>query len=438
MRLGLILTLTLILAGCSPARSARTGSRATTFAGGSPNEAPSGKAETSYVTTDWTPNEVEVDCAADRCPLQVGALIFAEAPANGQILTRRCTAFLISADTIVSNGHCDGFAKEKGYFVTQRINGQKEVRAVSGVVFKRFTPHPKGAEIHSGRPDVALFSLDRPIQGLPGLRLASGPQLSFTRLTAFAIMKSSGNRMSIEKHECYLKRHEAEFPFEINEAPDMIRAYGCRLLPGTSGSPMFADGSDEVQAVHASGLDPINRAKNRALLPYEKHWSSLSTNVRCLDLPGSRPLTCVLMDRANISRRFQEAQRAEFENLNSRKLNGVDPYVQFRAYRYQLSPARDLRFEIMHVPKCRLAPESLRSVPIVIEQVVVEMDEWGFPKTRSLSLETVNASVRSVSANIHEMEIAWPAPPMPHANPESDLRKQWGGRFGIDLPVCPR
>lgn len=444
MRLGLILTLILILAGCSPSRDTRTGSRATTFAGGSPGESPSGKAETSFVAMDWTPNDIDVNCAANRCPLQVGALIFAGALVNGQIPTRRCTAFLISADTIVSNGHCDGFGREKGYFVSQKINGQKEVRAVSAVIFKRFTPHPNGAEFHSGRPDIALFSLERPIRGLPGLRLATGPQRIFSKLIAFAIMKSSSNSMSIERHECVVRRHGAEFPFEIAESPDMIRAYGCRLLPGTSGSPMFAEGSDEVQAVQTSGLDPVNRAKNvqqkekRALLPYEKHWSSLSTNVRCLDLPGAQPLACTVTNHSKISQRFREAQQAEFETLNSRQLGTLDSQVQFRAYRYQLSPPRDLRFEIIHVPKCRLTSEPLRSAPIVIEQVVVQMDEWGFPNTRSLSLNTVQASVRSVSAQIHEMEVVWPPSPMPHANPDSDLRKQWAGRFRIDLPECPR
>jgi|GEM_PF-5285506 len=446
MRSGVLLPLILIAAACAPQKSARPAENQTTFVAQAPdNQKPAFKPEVAQVSLDWQPTETEVKCAADKCPLQVGALIFASAPQGNSIPIHRCTAFLVSSDTIMSNGHCDHFGKDKGFFVSQAINGKKEVREITGVLYKRYTPDRKGEKYNSGRPDVALFSLSGPIRGIPPLQLASAAQITFTKLIVFAIMNSpSENKLTIEKQDCVVRRHESEFPFAILEAPDMIHSFDCRLPRGASGSPMFAPGSEEVQAVHAGGTDPEQRAKDvreklkRELLPYEKHWSSVATNVRCLDLPGAKPITCTVTDEATIAKRFHDAQSLEIEKLRARRISPANSTVQSRASLYQLHPPEELRFEVVYTPECRRSPEPPVEVPFVFEQAKIQFDEWAVPRIQSLSQSTVNAGVKSSAGNVVELDLAWPAPAGNYTHPNLDLRKTWGTRFRVDLPHCTR
>ncbi len=447
MRASFFLSLILIfvLAACAQPKgtsAAKNGSQ--TFGSPQENTRPTFKPETTFVEMDWSPSSVEVSCAAERCPLQVGALIFAGEPVAGMIPTRRCTAFLVSGDTIVSNGHCDGFGKAKGYFITQKINGSAEVRSVTAVPFKRFTPDARGEKFSSGKPDVAMFTLNKAVRGLAPLRLASGPQIIFSKLTVFAIMNSpSETKLTIRSQDCFIRRHGAEFPFEMSESPDMIQSYGCRLEPGTSGAPMFAPGSEDVQAVQVGGVDPQQRAAlvreklRRDLFIYEKHWSSVSTNVRCFDFPGAKPVACTVTGEAVITQRFEAAQASEMAKLKARR---VSPSVNFRLrpYDYQLRSSDQARFEVIHIPECKVSKERPASVPFIIEQVKIEFDEWAQPRIASMSQVLVNAGVKSVSpGGAHELEIAWPEPAGVYFSPHLGPRKKMGSRFHIDLPVCP-
>jgi len=422
--------------GCAPAHKPSPGFISDT---GKANDLPAVKPATTQAPVDWKPDDVEVSCAAGQCPLQVGALMFAGQAANNTVPVHRCTAFLVAPDMVMSNGHCDRFGKEKGYFVSQRINGQKEIREIVAVPFKRFTAHKDDAELSSGRPDVALFQLNRQIGGVPPLRLASGAQPAYKQLTVFAIMQSpSANHLTIQRSECTVRRHEAEFPFDITEGPDVIVSYGCQLEAGTSGSPMFAAGSEEVQAVQMGGTDPSKRAAavrkrfGRELLPHEKHWTSVATNVRCLDLPGRPAGSCLINDETEASRRFQQAQLKEMEKLRMQRIKRMKPTA------FQLAPVEDMRFEVVHRQDCRESGELPRQVTFLIEQVKVELDPWASPKAKSLSQVRLNAEVKSSSGDSIEVEVTWPAPGGAYLQPDLDLRKKWGNRFHIDLPICPR
>lgn len=391
----------------------------------------------------WTPSDLQVNCAAESCPIQVGALVFVgQARADNKVPTHNCTAFVIGPNQIMSNGHCDRTGEAQGYFITQKINGQSRLVKVTRTVYKRFTPHPKDSSLSSLRPDVAIFELEQSI-GLPGLKLASGSQALYDKLIAYALFPAGENGLNVEKRECKVRRHESQFPYSVAESPDVIHSFDCLLQPGTSGSPMFAPGSDEVQAVHMGLTTPemlaeqIDKELKRKPRIYEKHASSVSTNVRCLDLPGRAPIKCLQPTPEESQRRFSETQTEAMNKLRQRAMADSAKYgLRFKTLRYQLV-SDELLFEVVYKPVCRMS-EKEPAITYLIETVQFDFNEWAEPKPRQLAIQEVSARLVRNTAPIFDVEVTWPRPSSPHRQPELDFRKVWGTRFAVELPVCPR
>jgi hypothetical protein len=341
----------------------------------------------------------------------------------------------------MSNGHCDRFDQMPGFFVGQTMNGQKNVRAIVGVPYKRYTVAKGGRQMR--KPDVAIYKLEKAVTSMPPLRLASGPQSDFKTLTAYSIfVGDQPNQFKILSHQCKIHRHEAYFPFSLSEAPDMIESFDCQMIKGNSGSPMFAPGSNEVQAVHV-GNTPITEKEaqeKRKLLPFELHFDSIATNVRCLDYPGAKPISCTAADFTATAQRWQVTQNFEIDKLLKREFPGAQNYpVKFRVIRQQFKISSPiLEFELVYLPKCRIKDASLTSMPVVFERVRLVPDEWAVMKVEAQPASAVDMGLIPLSGNIYRLVPNWPAPPSDLLDPDSDIRKRAAGAFNIDLPVCPR
>lgn len=352
-------------------------------------------------------------CAGANCPIQVGLLIFVGAEKNGHIPSRQCTAFLVASDLVMSNAHCD-WAEAKGYFVSQKINGSTQVREIVDVPYKLLTV--------ADRPDAAQFRLREPIK-IEGLELAKGSRESFSRLIAYSVKAGTSDRdFSILEITCDVHRHESLFPYNISENPDMIAAFGCAFQKGMSGSPLFAPGSDKVQAI------AVGKMGEDALL---------AANVRCLNLPGTTPAECVEVTPLESSKRAEQSQIQVLTKERPRT-GSEGRSIIFGETKFQLHPVEGMRFEVIRWPKCRRSPESLKSVPFIIEQIEAELDARGSMQVKSLSEVRVEAEVLTVFDDVYEVQIEWPSPAGPYLQPELDLRTKWGSRFDIEFPVCPR
>lgn len=411
--------------------------------GSKPHSAPSGEAnlgarhniEKFEVSNEWKPDQIEVVCASSPCPPQVGALLFVGRETDQKkIQIQRCTAFLIGLNRIMSNGHCDFLSTHKGYFVTQRVGGRKEIFEIKSVFDKRYTPSQTQAV------DVAIFNLDRNVDYISPLKLASGPQIAFDKLIAFSIARSNENELSVERHECKVRRHEQIFPYSVSEGTEVIKSFDCVLKEGMSGSPMFAPGSDDVQAVHAASfivdlLKPKEKLEQKSQM---NHSLSISTNVRCLDLKEMKPEKCIKLSDEAIQKRINRNFRDTFNQFISAQQQIVDG-VQLKPFPYNLKSKEDGVFEVILYPDCeRESSRSRDSLPFVFEQVVFRFGNWGERYPHVLSRSEVRAKATMLVQSRFDVTMDWPKSPLPYLNPELDLRNLFGERFRVDLPLCSR
>lgn len=406
------------------------------------------KPENLAAELEWSPDKVKVECAEKFCPLQVGVLIFADKLTDGKFPLRVCTAFLVDADVIASNGHCDASNSQKGYFIGQDVRGVRIVRGIERIVFKQYTanrdPDPKKAQLTSGRPDVAFFRLNKAITEMPALKLASGKPVPMKKLELFGIHTMSSNKYQVVKYDCEVRRHETIFPFDIVEAPDVATFFGCAPPGGTSGSPMFMPGSDEVQFINMAG-DTLEAVAQSLEVPVDKlpiqdrHSFSQATNVRCLNYPGSTPIPCADTRSPDAFKRFDRYELAQMNGLRDRPFPQAASFnIQFQPHSYQMGEPMDRHFEVIHVPRCRVKDEKLSIVQFPIEEIKLEMDQWGRLIPRVRNSQIVQAKVVLTQDTKVKLEMVWPPNSGVYRNPQNDLRKKWGNTFGIDLPVCAR
>ena len=400
------------------------------------------------------PTQIPVKCAANQCPNQVGLVLFYlnEVSHSGKRAAKRCTGSLVAPDLVLSNGHCDQTQKGEGYFITQ--DGQS--RRITGVIFKEFTPAGKnkaGSELSSGRPDAALYRLEKPVDNIVPLQIATGKQPLFTELTAYVINTNPrGKGYIVESVTCPVRRHGALWPYDLAESPDVILGFQCKTQAGNSGAPMFAAGSDAIQALYFGFGDPVAlaSASNRPLYNFEKHWVALATNLRCLDLPGmpSR-VRCQRADSAENVRRFETTQESTYEKLNNRPIPNADQYpFEFESLLYPLaydSASVDRGYEILYFPKCRKSDGAVSEVVFPQEYVVITFDQWGEVLTESREMRVTTAKVLKQMGKVHRLSTSWqPAFDRflkSEKNPTPDLdhpRRKFGSRFSIDLPLCSR
>lgn len=266
---------------------------------------------------DWTPANVDLRCAPGQtCPAQVGLLIFVEPPVKGVHATHRCTAFQISQTQIMSNGHCDFLKRGTGYFVTSAgAPGGKQMRKITSVATKVFSPliNPEAEDDDGGRPDLAVFNLDSPI-AQPGLQLAGLNDPAYSELIGYGIDKVDKEKYVINVISCPVRRHEAIFPFDFSEKPDVMTMVKCFAKKGNSGGPLLAPGSQKVQAVIQAGQDPnllaqkVQKKFDRGLFVYENHWSLRASNVRCFNEPAG---SCLQATEELSKARFKAMQERE-------------------------------------------------------------------------------------------------------------------------------
>ena len=282
-----------------------------TGCGGSKNSSGRGAAAAPPLVTDWVPEKIKIRCAKDiTCPPQVGLLIFVFPEAEGVHKIRKCTAFQMGPMQIMSNGHCDFSAQAQGYFITALTSPVgRQVRKITRLIAKKFTPHRNTArpDLDSGRPDVATFELDEPIPQT-SLALATLNDPPFQKLVGFVLNPAPNNHFVIDRVDCDVRRHEAFFPYNFSDNPDVLTVYNCATRKGNSGGPFFAPGSAKVQAIGSGSSDPADnqRRLNRPLRNFENHGSVRATHARCLEAPSG---ACTQVDENSHSSRFTELQR---------------------------------------------------------------------------------------------------------------------------------
>ncbi len=293
-----------------------------TGCGGYKNSSGKGAAAAPPLVTDWVPEKIEIRCAKDiTCPPQVGLLIFVFPEVEGVHKIRKCTAFQTAAKQIMSNGHCDFSVEAQGYFITALTSPVgRQVRKVTRVIAKKFTPHRNAArpDLDSGRPDAATFELDAPVRQTP-LALAALNDPPYEKLIGFVLNPAPNNNYVIDRVDCDVRRHEAFFPYNLGDNPDVLTVYNCATRKGNSGGPLFAPGSAKVQAIGQGSGDPseTQRRLNRPLRNFETHWSVKATNARCLDAPAD---VCKQVDESGHSSRFTELQRKASEERGGGEL----------------------------------------------------------------------------------------------------------------------
>jgi len=309
-----------LLAGCAADKSKRTygedsGGKVST-------QGPSGPPPPAS-ETDWISEKAELRCASNvSCPIQVGLLLFVfpgrnEAGGRKHYPIRKCTAFLVGATHVMSNGHCDNFSRAQGYFITaMNAPGGRQIRKITGVAAKHHTQHPTDPDLDSGRPDSATFSLSAPIEMQP-LALAGLHEPYYNKLHGFVVNSGVGaDQFVIDQIDCDVRRHEASFPYDLGEHPDVLTIFNCATKRGNSGGPFFAAGSKNVQAINQGAGDPANLAQlvrrrhNRELHNYENRWTVRATNARCLLAP---PGSCTVADQETSNQRFLQMQNRAFQ-----------------------------------------------------------------------------------------------------------------------------
>ena len=404
----------------------------------------------SFANDDWDPTKVSLVCGLKSCPLQVGVLIF-PVRSGGLVDVYRCTAFLIDNDKIMSNGHCDNPGAREGYFITRTDIPQRAIRHVTQRLFKAFTPAlDKNGKVDpedtSGRPDVLVFQLDVPIATIPPLHLAHGPAKTYQTLTGYVanlIPGKSFTTMAIGQVTCAVHRNELQFPYNLSESPDMLTVYKCNAEKGNSGSPMFAEGSADVEAILQGSADvdgtaaAIRHDEKREPHDYEIQHNIIATNLRCLDYPSASGNHCVSVTDDESVTRFNALINSMRASLAARPAPGTFP-TEFKVLSMELKTQLvqpETEFEDFYYPTC--STHSLgSSLAFPSELVKMEFDEWGEPSIKTLKEESSTGSVTHQFSNGVSVKMNWQPPFGPYDIPSNDPRTQLGNSFSIALPGC--
>jgi hypothetical protein len=419
------------------------------------------------VPQGWTPKNVDLQCAVSGgCPSGVGLLLFVYPGTNssGDTALLRCTGFMVSADKVVSNGHCDASEKGTGYFVVHGASGTM-FRKITGLVkdSKSFTHGEvmaNGEELASGRPDAAVFKLESSFPNdIVALTLDLVGPMTYGMLTAYSVnavppVKPDPKKpdledghYKIEAQSCLLHRHEQIFPYNPEDSADVLDYFDCHLRGGNSGSPMInKDGL--VVAIHQASsdtpptADQVRKSEGREQLAFEQHLFGVGTNVRCLSYLGGTD-TCVAATKKERSARFSKAQKDVLESVVSYPLENPDSYsTRFMTLAYPLVfSANDFlrSWDVVYYPNCRRDPKAPSHLMIPEQLVKLNFDEWAMPKLVSTALRPSPMTVLKPHPNdVFDVKVDWtPAPgELTDANKTKDLRVIRATRFPIALHVC--
>lgn len=401
--------------------------------------------------------QIPLQCATPPCPAQVGLILYflnERDQKEGRISTR-CTGTLAgAADSVLAAGHCDQTSEGEGYFVTQFGQAYR----ITGVLSKVFTPkldkNGQRSRRATGKPDVALFRLERPVENMRPLTIASGPQAHFDQLSAYVVnahpVASKG--FIIESVTCPVRRHEYFWPYSLSETPDIIMGFDCQTQPGNSGASMFAPGSDAIQAVYFGYGDSETGREDGVPLPaqFQSKWRALATNIRCVTLGQVPPNPhCLRVSPEETARRTTLVlERA----LGASSLNGLRSWssfaTQFEPKVYPLATgSRTLEptFEVVYYPSCRRSTGDLSEVQFPQLKVKMTYGEWGTPKFEVLEEASTFAQVERRQKDLFQLKAYWqPAfgsyevDKQGRSYEEQHPRNIHGDRFTIELPLCSK
>ncbi len=385
----------------------------------------------------WSPEKIELECQAkDGCPAQAGLLIFVFPERENKIQFSRCTAFLTAPAQITSNAHCDRTQSgATGYFVTG--GPDKQVRRITRAVFKRHTADD------TGRPDVGVYELNEPIRTMKPLAYATLKDPRYDKLVGYVINKGRDpGHYRMDSIDCRVRRHEALFPYALDENPDVITAFHCATTRGNSGGPVFAPGSAAVQGVLQATSDRerkrfvVREKLKRELFPYEQHETVTISNLRCVGAPAG---ACVQVDRAQNQSRFSALQSQAIEALKNRGAPAsASDGARFKAIAFQTATVSELKFEVFHQPVCLQEREKPQKLSVPLEFVELVFNEWA--ELKPVVLETRMAEFRLKPSAGARFDVAaeWPGAFTAIVNSAQHPRHSWGRSFSIDLPPCPR
>lgn len=387
--------------------------------------------------TSFDVSKVTLNCEIDACPAQIGLLLFSWQKSPGEWELRQCTAFLIRQNLIMSDGHCDYTGSGHGHFFLRLPSGQTRAHRIIKTIYKKFTPHATDPRKLSGRIEGAVFQLETPVHHAIPLRLAYGSAKIYSQLISYVVNprpSPPGQLLySMNRLDCEVHRHGGIFPYDLSEAPAVIRAFSCRTALGNSGAPLFSPDSDEVEGIVQGGDSPQNPNE----IP-----NMMLTNVRCLDFLSRPRVPCVEVTEIETERRQRTTNNRTYAELGNRAAPLLQTYdTKFNVNRYELIPLNEgqsVDYEIIYYPKCRIGEHEITSLAIPIEYVQIQKNQWAEPKIVSVHAQVITADLRSLGNDIYSTRVPWPASPRPYKDPATDLRKSKSREFNIALPVCPR
>jgi len=227
----------------------------------------------------WTPKNVSLNCSEDGCPRAVGTVLMATqdysswlwSPFYSRYNIARCTAFLTSKDEISTNGHCDELdSSESAFFMTVSTSGHpSEIRKIVKLQEKYYSGKDAFGYAKYAQ-DYSRMKLDRPISDVAPIKLSRDKYMpdpdanGHTSLEAYVVNSDPNNdlELKLDKLTCYLDPNSWKSKVPLGHSPDTFTFYGCSIMKGNSGSPLFAptDTSTAYGLVQATTL--VNTAQH--------------------------------------------------------------------------------------------------------------------------------------------------------------------------------
>lgn len=388
-------------------------------------------------------SSIRLVCNAQKCPPQVGLLVFVTTE-NNMIYFNRCTASLIGADKIITNGHCDKHEGHQGYFITQKINGKQRQIKIKDLEFKQYSEENKH---ETGVIDVAIFSLTQSVDAkyITPFDLPKEATPDFQKLYAYVINQGKEeNTFVIDEKICTPKRHEVIFPFDFSENPDTFSVINCEVIPGNSGAPILASPSSATVEALVVGFTSIQmklESFDRPLYVYENYVEMQATNLRCANIIDGQAIVpnCAPTNQEVLNRRVNEYFQESMSMINNRELEDANNRLfEYEAYAAEVINTQNppnRRFVIYHLPKCRKQNGNPQSIPIIIEDVEFGYDEFARVKVKIIETKETQALVtKAYSNHVFGLKIQWPTVAGEFLSTPASL--QLGTEFNYSIPLC--
>ncbi|MGZ3721794.1 MAG: trypsin-like serine protease, partial [Bdellovibrionales bacterium] len=281
----------------------------------------------------WSPDSVNVRCPSKDCPEGIGAVVFAQATGGGFRL-QRCTATLITPEKILTNSHCGKSLRyDRAYFFVRK-NGQTVRYALASRIFDR----EEGAGIEAGMgPDLAIFTLSDTVTGIKPRNLGRKIPSDIKELTGFKINepgRSLFQNFTLEKDKCTTIPKQALFGGGSEERNIGLALFGCTIVRGNSGSPLFANGNwDDIQVVvnssypfqSQSGMPFLSKLESlfEVRPVYFSENFAMGNRVHCMEIEGFAAPEA-LCTRASIDTQIRRSFESSTVKIYQERLNELN------------------------------------------------------------------------------------------------------------------